>query len=238
MFVSTLDMSQDSMEFTKQRTVVSQVTTQFRPSSSPRSSTSRMEQITNEEKQTRSQYAEGNFWPQVIKPRTIACETAGRNLNHCRLFIRRQRHLISSHLNAICVPKTEKAPGSADAVKKALWVPELQERNARMIIEEGSQAIESLTELRIVEQNRRGNRHGSSPSQLQWATMMNSVHQPDAGLQWVAKGVGQKQTSPTKDHYGQAATWARPLWHGREAPQTQAIIAWVLVGPQMTPFRL
>ena len=36
---------------------------------------------------------------------------------------------------------------------------------------------------------------------------MNSAHQPDASLQWVAKGPG---------HYGQAATWARPLWHGRE----------------------
>ena len=46
-------------------------------------------------------------------------------------------------------------------------------------------------------------------------TQMNSVHQPDAGLQWVAKGVGQKQTSPRGDHYRQAATWARPLWHGR-----------------------
>ena len=57
---------------------------------------------------------------------------------------------------------------------------------------------------------------------------MNSVHQPDAGLQWVAKSVGQKQTPPR----------ARPLCHGRGAPQTQATIPWVEVGPQMTPFRL
>ena len=163
-------MSQHSMEFTKQRTVVSQVTTQFGPSSTPRSSTSRMEQITNEEKQTRSQYAEGNFWPQVIKPRTIAYEAAGRNLNHCRLLIRRQRHFISSQFGLVY--QNRKGTRFCRCCKKALWVTRTaRERNARMRIEEGSQAIESFTELRIVEQNRRGNRHGSSPSQLQWATM-------------------------------------------------------------------
>ena len=45
-------------------------------------------------------------------------------------------------------------------------LPELQERSARMTIERVSLVVKALTHLRIVGQNRRGDRHGSSPSQL------------------------------------------------------------------------
>ena len=38
--------------------------------------------ITNEAKQTRSSHADGNFRAQVTAPRTIANETAWRNLEH------------------------------------------------------------------------------------------------------------------------------------------------------------
>ena len=42
---------------------------------------------------------------------------------------------------------------------------DLQEKNAHMTIETGSQVIGALVQLRIVEQYRRGNRHGSSSEQ-------------------------------------------------------------------------
>ena len=44
----------------------------------------RKRNINKEEKQTRSQSAEGNLRPQVRTPRTIAYEAAGKNLRHCR----------------------------------------------------------------------------------------------------------------------------------------------------------
>ena len=56
--------------------------------------------------------------------------------------------------------------------KKAWWATssQLQVWSARMTIERGSQVTKAIAQLRIIEQHRRGNRHGSSPSQLQWAT--------------------------------------------------------------------
>ena len=55
-------------------------------------------------------------------------------------------------------------------VKKLGGLPEVQERNAQVMTERGSQVVKVLTQLRIVEQTKQGNRHGSSPSQMQWAT--------------------------------------------------------------------
>ena len=60
--------------------------------------------------------------------------------------------------------KQQKRHSILQVRKNARWAD-------RMTIERGSQVIKALTQLRIVEQNRRGNRRGSSPSQLRWATM-------------------------------------------------------------------
>ena len=69
--------------------------------------------------------------------------------------------------NALVAPKTtESAQHFADVVKKLGGQPELQETNAQMMIERGSQAIGAHTQLRIVEQTRRENRHGSSMCHL------------------------------------------------------------------------
>ena len=66
-------------------------------------------------------------------------------------------------------------------------LPEPQERNARMTIERGSQVLKALTQLRIriVEQHRRGYRHGSSPSQTQWADVQDDSAAKVAGARIV-----------------------------------------------------
>ena len=60
-----------------------------------------------------------------------------------------------------------------------------------MTIERSSQVIKPSTQLRVVEQTRRGNRHGSSRDQLHKATMKDHSHR------CVPKGVTDQE-----DPYG------------------------------------
>ena len=58
--------------------------------------------------------------------------------------------------------------------KKLGELTDLQEKNAQMTIEKGSHVIRALVQLRVVEQTRRGNRHGSSSDQQYWALLRDT----------------------------------------------------------------
>ena len=57
--------------------------------------------------------------------------------------------------------------------RKLGGLPDLEEHNAKVVVDKGSQAIHNLTQLRIVEQNRRGCKHVSDPHSVEWANMKN-----------------------------------------------------------------
>ena len=55
--------------------------------------------------------------------------------------------------------------------KKLGGLAAVQENNAQVTIEKDCQIIQSLVQLRIIEQVRRGQRHGTSEDQICWAMM-------------------------------------------------------------------
>ena len=99
-FESVIDReaAQASWNSTKQRTGVSYVTTHFRPSSSPRSSTPEMDR--------ESTINKGNLRAPINRPRTTANESDGRNPKHCRDIFLRKTKTAKSTCNAPGEPET------------------------------------------------------------------------------------------------------------------------------------
>ena len=58
--------------------------------------------------------------------------------------------------------------------KKLGGLRDVQEKNTPMTIEKGSHVIRAVVQPRIVEQTRRGNRHGSSSDQQCWALLRDA----------------------------------------------------------------
>ena len=163
---------------TQQRSVVSYVTTQFQLSSSPRSSTSRIEQKgswehkqkkktspTKNSRFDRSQSRETSS-NKSQKQEPHAQETVGIYLKHRKDFGRKQNSQSLRSMQSVR-QKQQTGQDSAGAAQKLGGQTQLQERNARMTIDRRSQVIQ----LRIFEPNKRGNRRGSSAPQMQWATL-------------------------------------------------------------------
>ena len=73
-------------------------------------------------------------------------------------------------------------------VKKLRGLSDPQEKNAQMANERGTEVVRALVQLRIAEQTRRGNRHGSSPEQLQWAMVRDHYRR------CVRKGITDPET--------------------------------------------
>ena len=73
--------------------------------------------------------------------------------------------------------------GTNEVVKKLGGLQRLQERNAHLAFERGSQVIKAFSQLRIVERTRPGNRHGPSSEQEYWALMRDHFRR------WTKKGI-------------------------------------------------
>ena len=143
---------------TKQRTVVSYVMTQFRPSSLPRSSTSKMEQKVSwkhhrkkekhhpKKKSRRDRNTSRRPKVQIGGPRTIANETAGRNLEHCWSSKGKREKKNEVYLPCTWCTKHRRIGAICCRCGKTLGgLPELQERHAHMTIERGSQVVKALS---------------------------------------------------------------------------------------------
>ena len=166
----------------KRWTKVSYVTTLFRPSSSPRSSTSKMDQkgswrhnqkteaSPTKKSNTGSQHAEGNLRANHKTKRHWKRDRR-RNLKHGWDSKRKQkqRNLRSLHL---VYQKKQIRHNVLQMWLKAGRVNRLTRKESPH--EDWKKVLKSLepfVQLRIVEQTRRDNRHGSSPEQKYWAFM-------------------------------------------------------------------
>ena len=166
----------------RQRTGVSCATTQFRPSSPQRSSTSK----TNPERFGKEEYKEEQLSPKKKsrydhgQPR----ETSSQNTEQetieagqlraisCTAEIIKENRSNEVYTQCTCCSKRSRWWTDFSRCGKKLggWTA-VHEKNAQVTDENGCQFIQSLVQLRIAEQVQRSQHHGTSKDQIFWTMM-------------------------------------------------------------------